>query len=354
MAYEEILARMKNEYRALAGFDADDASDIGIRLKALAAELAAFYARLGELEKQIVPLTSTGAYLDCHAEAKGIFRKPALKAAGTLRFSRETAAASDIAIPAGIVCAVSGDGQVMYVTTEDARLPAGESFVDIAAEAELPGEAGNAAARAINVMITPAAGITAVENAAAFTGGAAQEGDEALRERLLFSYANLSNGTNAAYYYDAAMSHKEVTCANVLPRSRGRGTVDVVIKCTGEGVSPATVSELQALFDREKEINVDARVMEASSRAFDVEAEITMRSGYLESEVIANVRRGIQDYFNGAEIGKTLYRTELGGRISAAEGVATYEILEPRADYAMTGTQVMDYGSITLSVRAVV
>jgi uncharacterized phage protein gp47/JayE len=344
---------MKTEHRTLAGFDADDASDIGIRLKVLAAELAEFYARLDELEKQIVPLTSTGAYLDFHAEAKGISRKPALKAAGTLRFSRETAAASDIAIPAGIVCAAPGDGQAMYVTTEDARLAAGESFVDIAAEAELPGEAGNAAARAVCVMITPAAGITAVENAAAFTGGAAEEVDEALRERLLFSYGNLSNGTNAAYYYDAAMSHKEVACAKVLPRNRGRGTVDVVIKCASEGASAATVSELQALFDREKEINVDVRVMEASKRAFDVEAEITMKSGYAESDVIANARRAIQDYFDGADIGKTLYRTELGGRISAAPGVATYAMAAPGADYAMTGTQVMGCGSLALSVRAV-
>jgi uncharacterized phage protein gp47/JayE len=354
MAYDEILTKMKTAYRSLAGFDADDASDIGIRLKVLAAELAEYYARLGELEKQILPLTSTGRYLEYHAEAKGIFRKPGVKASGKLRFSRETPAGADIAIPAGIVCAVLGDAQATYVTTEDGKIAAGGTFAEIAAEAEAPGEAGNAAARAINAMITPATGITAVENAAAFTGGAGEEGDDALRERLLFSYKNLSNGTNAAYYYDTAMSHKEVLTANVMPRHRGRGTVDVFIKCATDSAATATASELQEQFNREKEINVDVKVMAATKRAFNIEAEITMKSGYAESNVIANATRAVRDYFYNASIGQTLYRTELGSRISAAEGVATYTLAAPSADYTMTGAQVMDCGSLNISVRAVV
>jgi uncharacterized phage protein gp47/JayE len=354
MTYDEILTKMKAQYSKLAGFNADDASDIGIRLKVLAAELAEFYTRLEELEKQIVPLTSTGVYLEYHAQAKAIFRKPAVKAAGKLRFSRETAASAEIVIPAGVVCSVSGDDPVTYITTADGKLAAGKTYVDIDAEAEYPGVSGNAAANAIKVMITPAAGITAVQNTAAFTGGAEAEGDDSLRERLLFSYKNLSNGTNSAYYYDTAMNHPSVKYAKVLPRNRGRGTVDVVIKCTSiSGTAPA-VAELQALFDRQKEINVDVRVMAASKASIDTRVEVTRKSEYAESEVKQNVHRAILDFYNSADIGQKMYLTDLGGKINAAEGVATYTITKPTADYTMTGTQVMDYGTVIVDMKAVV
>jgi uncharacterized phage protein gp47/JayE len=354
MTYDEILTKMKAKYHTLAGLEADDASDIGIRLKVLAAELADFYPQIEELEKQITPLTSTGVYLEYHAQAKGIFRKPGVKAAGTLRFSRETAAGADIAIPAGVVCSISGDDQSTYITTKNGKLAAGKTYVDIDAEAEEPGEIGNAAAGMINVMITPAAGITSVENTAAFAGGAGEESDEALRERLLFSYKNLSNGTNAAYYYDTAMSHGNVAFANVMPRNRGRGTVDVVIKCSNSVLGPKTVSELQNLFNQEKEINVDVYVLEATKKLINNVIEITMKSGCVEKDVINNVKSAIVDYYNSADIGKTMYVTELGSKLNAAEGVATYNIISPAADQAMSGTQVMQYGTVSVTVKAVV
>ncbi len=55
MTYENILAKMKARYRELSGFDADNASDIGIRLKIFAAETAEYYERLDELERQMFP-----------------------------------------------------------------------------------------------------------------------------------------------------------------------------------------------------------------------------------------------------------------------------------------------------------
>jgi uncharacterized phage protein gp47/JayE len=287
MTYDDILTQMKTKYRTLAGFDADDASDIGIRLKVLAAELAAYYARLAELEKQIVPLTSTGVYLEYHAEAKGLFRKPGLKATGRLRFSRETAASSEIAIPAGVVCSVSGDEQITYITTAAGKLAAGATYVEIEAEAEEPGVSGNAATRAVKVMITPAAGITKVENPVPFEGGADTESDDSLRGRLLSSYRNLSNGTNAAYYYDIAMSHRNVTSCNVLPRNRGRGTVDVIIACVSTSVNAETIAELQAQMNALKEINVDVLVSAATRRVIDFRVELTAKKGYMPAHLEA-------------------------------------------------------------------
>ena len=45
--YEEILGRMQGTFEELAGYPADDASDIGIRLRVLAGEVSSLTAAMG-------------------------------------------------------------------------------------------------------------------------------------------------------------------------------------------------------------------------------------------------------------------------------------------------------------------
>lgn len=49
--YESILSRMQDRFQELAGFPADDASDIGIRLKVLAGELFSACTNLDWLKR---------------------------------------------------------------------------------------------------------------------------------------------------------------------------------------------------------------------------------------------------------------------------------------------------------------
>ena len=52
--YESILSRMQDQFQELAGFPADDASDIGIRLKVLAGELFSACTNLDWLKRQVL------------------------------------------------------------------------------------------------------------------------------------------------------------------------------------------------------------------------------------------------------------------------------------------------------------
>ena len=58
--YESILSRMQDRFQELAGFPADDASDIGIRLKVLAGELFSACTNLDWLKRQVFPQTAQG------------------------------------------------------------------------------------------------------------------------------------------------------------------------------------------------------------------------------------------------------------------------------------------------------
>lgn len=177
--YDEILALMSSRYKELAGFEPDSATDIGIRLRVLARMIRQLLEEQEELRGQVFPQTSSGRYLELHAETRGIERKGALPAQGVLRFRRETPAQNDIPIARGILCATRPDPQVRYETIETALLPAGSLEVTVPARAVDPGAPGNVAPGSVCLMVTPAPGISAVTNPEAFSGGVDEEGDDA-------------------------------------------------------------------------------------------------------------------------------------------------------------------------------
>ena len=56
--YEEILSRMQEKFAELAGYPADEASDIGIRLRVLAGEIYSLTASMNWLEQQLFAQTA--------------------------------------------------------------------------------------------------------------------------------------------------------------------------------------------------------------------------------------------------------------------------------------------------------
>ena len=133
---------MAKEYKTLAGVEPEDAADVSIRLKVLAGELYTVLCAAESLKLNCFPQTAAGEALDLHAEERGLVRKDAVKSVGTLTFSRRTALSYAAEIPAGTVCAASGENAVEYETTEAAVLPAGALTVTAAAPAGFVGGAG--------------------------------------------------------------------------------------------------------------------------------------------------------------------------------------------------------------------
>ncbi len=353
MTFDEILSKMRARYRELSGFDADHASDIGIRLRVLAAEAASLYESLAELRAQIFPQTSSGEYLELHAQSRAITRKAAIPAIGSLTFSRETPAYSDIFIPAGVLCSTKSEPQVQFVTSEDATLVADATEVTVAAVAVDAGTIGNVAAFAVTVMISPAVGITNVKNSEPFFGGTDQENDDALRGRLIAAYQNISNGTNSAFYYDLAMSNEGVFSANILPRRRGRGTVDVVITSHSDILEDEIVDAIQSDLDVRKEINVDVKVSAAVRDYLAVSVEIAIKDGYNFALVSQKANEIIQNTINELGVGTPLLLASIGSKLLQVDGLYNYRILSPVNDVLPASDHVLRAGSITLSGMAV-
>lgn len=295
---------MQAKFEELAGYPPDDASDIGIRLKVLAGEIYSVCAAVDWLKAQTFAQTATGTQLEMRAQERGLARKPAAAASGTLTFGRSTALWFNVSIPKGTVCASSGTGAAQYVTTQDASLPQGSLTVEVSALAELAGAAGNANSATVTVMITPPASIETVTNAAAFTGGEDAESDDSLRARLLADYAAPANGTNTAWYRQAAEACDGIHSAGVVPRADGVGTVAVYLGGMGGTPSDAQVQAVADLLNGAKEINVDVTVQAAQTVAVDVACTVKNAGAQTDASVVTACREAILDYFDGLEVGE--------------------------------------------------
>ena len=181
-AIETIYQEMLAAYAERQGGQIEEDCELAVRLWAAAAQVQALEAQADWVLAQSFPQTAAGEYLDRHAAVRGLKRQAAAKAVGTLTFTAATAQTGALTVPEGTVCMT--EGAVRFRTTELGTIPAGETSVTVAAEAVETGAGGNVGAGAVHVLTACPVAVTAVTNEAPFTGGLAEETDEALRVQV--------------------------------------------------------------------------------------------------------------------------------------------------------------------------
>ncbi len=338
---------MADKFTSLAGYAPDDASDIGIRIRVLAEEIYSIGAALDWLRRETDPRTAEGAQLDLLAQERGLSRKGAAYASGALTFSVSAALWFAAEIPAGTVCSTAGANPVRYVTAQAAVLPQGSLCVAVPAKAETAGAAGNTQAGTVTALVTVPAALTAVTNAAAFTGGEDAEGDEALRSRLLASYAELSNGTNAAWYRQTALQVPGVDSVQVIPRVNGAGSVLLYLGGRGSVPSANTVQSVSNALNALREINASVSAQAAAAVPVDVSVTIKAAPGVLMSDAQAACVAAVKDYFLGLGVGDPVVLSALGAKLFATGLVS--DCVFSSSGKTMAAGQLAVCGSVTVA-----
>lgn len=330
---EEIYGEMTADFSARTGVELAADGDMAVRLYAVAAQIYSLYVQSEWVARQCFPQTAVGEYLDRHASLRGVERRRAAKAVGTLQFSVAEVHSTDLTIPAGTVCMTAG--LIRFETLEEAVISAGSLSVDVPAQAVEAGMAGNVASDTVLSMAVAPVGVSAVSNPEPFTGGVEEEGDEGLRARVLETFQRLPNGANAAFYEQGALSFPQVAAANVIPRSRGIGTVDVVI-ATDSGLPDAELlAQVQEYFEERREIAVDVQVLAPTTKSVTVAVQIQTEAGADFADVSARVDAALRGWFDGRQLGQNVLLARLGALIFSVDGVANYKITSPAADVAV-------------------
>ena len=338
---------MLETFRNETGGEPSGTSDLAVRLYAVAAQVHALYAQSEWVARQCFPQSAQGEYLDRHAQLRGLGRRSAARAEGSITFQTTAAAAAALSIPVGTVCMTAG--LVRFETVEEGTISAGSQSVTVRARAVEAGSGGNVAAGAIRTMAVAPVGVSSCTNAGAFTGGTDREEDEALRTRILETFRRMPTGANAAYYQQEAMSFEEVAAVSVLPRARGVGTVDVVV-ATPQGVPDEELLQaLEDYFETRREIAVDVQVKAPQTQAVQVTVSVSPAEGYSLQEAKNAAQTAVESWFDGTRLGQSVLRAELCGRIFGQAAVGNCALTAPAADVFLEADVLPTLSSVTVN-----
>ena len=327
---EDIYQELAAEFQTRTGRTAGGSSELAVRFYAVAAQIYSLYVQGEWTRRQCFPQTATGEDLDKHARLRGITRRQAAKATGTVRFYVNAQQETETEIPEGTVCMTAAG--VRFLTTRAVTVKAEEAYADAPVIAGEAGTAGNVGANTIVFMALPPMRVTACANLEPLTNGLDQEGDEELRARVLATYQRLANGANNAFYRQAAMSFDEVAAVTVLPKYDGVGTVGVVPAAQGGMPGKKLIAEMQAYFDRVREIACRVKVFPPTEQKVDLKLKLWAEEGRDFDTVSGAVKKTLEDYFNGERLGQPLLRARLTSLAFGVDGVANCEFLQPEAD----------------------
>ena len=346
MTEETIYQEMLEKYRESTGYEMNSEADLAVRLRAAATQIMSLYHYADYVYRQAFPQTASGEALDRHGELRGVIRKAARKATGTLTFRMLAAQNLDRAVPEGTVCLTRQ--LVQFVTREQGLIPAGETSVTVAAEAVEYGAAGNVLAGTVVRMQTLPAGVQEVFNQEAFSGGRDQEDDESYRKRIMDVYRGVSNGVNEAFYKQLALSVDGIDRVEVVPKINGVGSVGIIVDSDTGTVTDGMLYNVRQVVGQYREVCLELRVYKPESLMTDVAVKIAPKSGCTLEDAAAAVETALRTHVFALNAGHTLFRSGLIHCAMETGMLQDVEIVTPEADVTAESLQRIHLKSLTV------
>lgn len=260
-------------------------------------------------------------YLEARAGEFGITRKLGAKAAGAVKVTGSNGSI----LPTGAAVATE-DGLIFYTDTS-AVIADGTASVGItAAEA---GRGYNVTAGEIDKFYRNYTGIFSVSNESPTEGGADEETDEALRERLLIRIRTPATSGNAYHYRMWAMESPGVGAAKVYPLWNGNGTVKVMV--VGDDMQPvdgAVVTACAEHIESMRPIGATVTVVSAAAKEITVSAIVTVDASATVADVQEAFYKTMEQYVR--EIAFEVYTisyNKIGYLLMGVPGVVDYAAL---------------------------
>lgn len=322
-------------------------SDLFIRAAGVAASIEGLYQHQAWLARQILPDLSDTDWLERHASLRGLTRKPAAIATGTLTFAGTPGASIPLGTQARNVAGV------LYATTL-ADVLDGAGAATLAVQAVDAGAAGNLAAGASLTLVSAPSGVSSIAIGGAMTGGADIETDAELRTRLLDLIRNPPHGGAAHDYVRWANEVAGVDAAWCYPLRRGIGTVDVVVMPEGGGLpSGGLIASVDAYIADLRPVTADVLVMGPTAVPVAVTAALTLTGSVSLADIQAIAAVDLAAYFASLSPGATAYRSQILAILATQTGVADVSLAAPAANVATlvdaTHVELATLGTVTLT-----
>ena len=226
----------------------------------------------------------------------------------------------------------------------------------VAAQAGIPGVAGNADASTPLELTAAPPGVASQASIVTMTGGVDEETDGELLARLLELIRRPPAGGNRADYRRWALETPGVSAAYVYPLRRGRGTGDVVVTAAGDRPSGATLAAVQAHIDELRPVTAkNCLVLAPTPRVLDVSVAVRL-SGLTLAQAQAQISTALSEYFARLAPGDTAVRSRMEALVSDITGVADRNLEQPAANFVpQVDDRVVEWarlGTVTVKVMA--
>lgn len=289
--------------------------------------------------------------LDYLAKLVGVVRLPAATARCVATFNLKNPATTQIVLPMGTQF---GNGQVGFITTEQAIIGVGQTSAMANAVCTLAGAVGNGwQIGQLNEWLSDnfVDGLT-VSNSTVPSGGADVESDEGLRERIFLAPEAYTNaGSRAAYQFFARSVSQTIIDVAVTTRGYGRVLVYVL---TDTGLPSPTLLELiQAKLTGEKLRPLTDTVIALSPQvvSFDIEAVIYPLKNADSTTVLANAKTALNAYLATAtrQLGFDIVPSQIIA-VLKVDGVYDVKLAKPIANQVIQAHQWGQVGQVTISL----
>lgn len=326
--YKGILQAILNDYaNQIPGADVSEGSDIYVKASALASAAWGLYQHQAWIARQIFPDSADSDILDHHVSIRGLSRKQASKASGTVTLS----GTEGTVVSTGL--SLNTEDDVYFTSTSGGTITLGT--LNVTVQANEGGASGNLISGTSLTVQDPPAGLNSAASATAiFTGGTDTETDSELLTRLLDIIRQPPAGGNANDYKQWALEVAGVAEAYVYPLRLGLGSVTVVPLVSGSGSAripqQSLIDAVKAHIDEVRPVTVKTfQVLAPTAKVQDVTASIKVASGYTFAQVRPWVEDAIAAYLNMMGPLEVLYKSKLERVISDIEGVDDRSVTLP-------------------------
>lgn len=319
---EAIRANILRDIRnLLADADISEDSDYYIRASSVASCVSGIYQDQGWIVRQIFPDTADIEFLELHCRTRGIVRKPANTASGTIDLTGEPGAT----VASGLT--ITRDSR-SFVTTEPAVIGT-DGKLTVTAQATIAGTAGNTSQVMSGTIASTPDGVDSTVLIGIMLGGTDQESPEDLLARLLDIIRRPPAGGNKYDYRRWALEVTGVTAAYVYPLRRGLGTVDIVITSADGLPSEAIIEATQAHIDDVRPVTAKSSfVMAPTIKHFDIEVKVKLSGITLDAAEIL-IKESLNNYINRLVPGEDFIRSQAETAVSLISGVTDRKIVVP-------------------------
>jgi uncharacterized phage protein gp47/JayE len=341
---------------------------IGSILRAVVEAYSAVALWLQGMVLQVLALTrastSNAADLDSWMADYGLTRLPAVRASGSVTFSRFTTG-QQATIPLGAIVQTA-DGKWKYQVVEDDANPLwnGTAYVIpaltasgvIPVEATEAGAGGNASSGSISILGQAIPYIDTVSNGSAFTNGEDAESDTAFRQRFVLYIASLSKATKAAIEY-AVMQVQAGATGVIVENETYAGDYKpgffYVVADDGSGTPDSDfLDAVWDAIDAVRGLTIEFDVYAPSIVTANVAMAISVASGFDAVTVKNAVQAAIEGALSVWPIGADFPYTKLSALAYSVAGVANASSIllnGGTADVTVTNKQIVRPGTVVIS-----